>query len=93
VAKQKNKAGKKAKHKKVNKASTPRSRAPRRAPSPAAASAPAAAKVDVYAQACAAGKPIVALVGKADGSVPVQLKNEKHLAELRQLHGDVRVQS
>lgn len=90
MAKLKNKAGKKVK--KAKKAVAPRNSAPRRAPSTAPASA--AGKVDVYAKACAEGKPIVALVVKADGSVPVQLKSEEHLAELRQLHGEnVQVQS
>lgn len=50
---------------------------------------------DEYADACALGKPKVALVGKYSDRVPVQLKSKAHLDTLRHEHGDgaVEVQS
>lgn len=50
---------------------------------------------DEYADACAAGTPKVALIGKAADRVPVQIKNAAHLAKLRADHGaeSVTVQS
>jgi hypothetical protein len=42
---------------------------------------------DEYANALAAGKPRVALVGKYSDRIPVQLKSKDHLAQLQSEHG------
>lgn len=43
---------------------------------------------DEYANALAAGKPKVALVGKYADRIPVQLKSLTHLAQLKAEHGE-----
>jgi hypothetical protein len=43
---------------------------------------------DEYALACADGKPKVALVGKYQDQVPVQLRDKHHLAKLVAEHGE-----
>lgn len=49
---------------------------------------------DEYADALAAGKPRIALVGKYDDRIPVQLKSRTHLEQLEAEHpGNVEVQS
>jgi hypothetical protein len=60
------------------------------APVQAAAAEPTG---DEYADACKAGTPRIALVGKYSDRVPVQLKSKGHLAELEAAHpGSVEVQ-
>lgn len=51
--------------------------------------------IDEYVDACRAGKPKVALIGKYDDRVPVQIKNTAHLRQLEADHGagNVEVQS
>src|SRR6266850_5436406 len=47
---------------------------------------------DEYVNALAAGKPMVALVGKYSDRVPVQLKSRAHLAQLQGEHGESSVE-
>lgn len=47
----------------------------------------AAPTVDEFAEACKAGRPKVALVGKYEDRVPVQIKSAGHLEQLRGSHG------
>lgn len=47
----------------------------------------AADTVDEFAEACKAGHPKVALVGKYEDRVPVQIKSAGHLEQLRGTHG------
>lgn len=92
--------GKAAREQAANALQQPEAQAPATAAhldAPAAAAHPAAEQSSgvVHSEAKAAGgvKPgTVALVGKACDRIPVQLKDEAHLEQLRKQHGEANVE-